>query len=440
MKNEIKNIANIFLEKIKNSRAYIITHFDTDGITSAAIFSLFLKKIDVPFKIKIVPYLEKEFIKNLNKETKEKDIIIFLDLGSSYIEELENLNKDVFILDHHETEKRKKYERVFFINPHLFGQEQISAAGLCYFFSKALNKEDKEMANLAVIGMVGDVLEREISKMNNEILNDAEVVIKKGLMLYPSTRPINKTLEYSNIFIPGVTGDSLGVIRLLNECGIKKENGSYKTLLELNKEEVSKLITSILLRTNIEEKELIGNIYLIKFFNKLSDARDISSMINACSRLGYSETALLLCLQKEKAIKKAEEIYAKYKQEIINGLQFIQENKIEGKNYIIINAKSRIRSSLIGTITSILIHSISKEKDLIIVGMAYDSKNIKVSVRVSNGLKEINAKEILEKIVKVVGGEYGGHKKAAGCIINKNDEDKFLEILKKNLEIEVIKI
>jgi len=440
MKNALNLLSQEFFEKINHKKITVITHFDTDGITSAGIISLLFKKLGVNFKVKILPSLEKDFFIGLKEKLKEEEIIFFLDLGSSHIKEIKELNRGVFILDHHETTEEEINDKIFFINPHLFDKDKISAAGICYLFAKSLGKEDKDMANLAVIGMVGDVLEKEISKLNNEILSDAEIKVQKGLLLYPSTRPIHKTLEYSNVFIPGVTGDSLGVYRLLSECNIKKENGTYKSLLELDEEELSRLITAILLRTKTSEKEIIGNIYLVKFFNKLSDAREISAMINACSRLGHGEIALSLCLQNENAKKKAEDLYVKYKQEIVKGLNFVQQNKIEGKNYAIINAKNNIKDTIIGTIMSILTHSMSKEEGVVVIGMAYKGENIKVSLRISGEVEDKNAREILDTIVKKIGGECGGHKKAAGCIIKKENEEKFIETLKKTLEIEIIKI
>jgi len=39
-----------------------------------------------------------------------------------------------------------------------------------------------------------------------------------------------------------------------------------------------------------------------------------------------------------------------------------------------------------------------------------------------------------------LGGECGGHKMAAGCVINKEDEDRFIELVKKKLEFELVKV
>ena len=108
---------------------------------------------------------------------------------------------------------------------------------------------------------------------------------------------------------------------------------------------MSKLITAIILRINQKDTEnLIGNIYLVKFFNRLEDARELSAMINACSRLDRSHVAFSLCIGNKKARKRAETIYANYKQHLISGLNFISNlKKIEGQNYVIINAKNNIK-------------------------------------------------------------------------------------------------
>jgi hypothetical protein len=82
-------------------------------------------------------------------------------------------------------------------------------------------------------------------------------------------------LEYSsNFFIPGVTGNSQGVLELLRESGIKPVNGKYKSIVDLTDEEMSKIITSIMLRNpKFKNKEILGIFFLIKFINRLEDAK-----------------------------------------------------------------------------------------------------------------------------------------------------------------------
>ena len=287
-------------------------------------------------------------------------------------------------------------------------------------------------------------MDESIKTLDENIFKDDNVNAKKGLMIYPSTRPLNRILEYnSNPYIPGVTGNQKGVIELLRESGIEPLKGSYKSIIELNEEEMKKLTTSIMLRNpKTNEKSIIGDIYLLKFFNKLEDAREMSAMINACSRLGRSDIAIGICMENLKSKKKAEEIHAKYKQHLISGLDFASKTeKIEGKGFVIINAKNNILDTIAGTIASILSNSPLYPEGTIIITMAYYEEKIKVSARIcgreSNGK---NLREILENVIKDTGGETGGHELAAGCIIDKDKEEDFIKYLKKNLEIEVVKV
>jgi single-stranded DNA-specific DHH superfamily exonuclease len=108
------------------------------------------------------------------------------------------------------------------------------------------------------------------------------------------------------------------------------------------------------------------------------------------------------------------------------------------------NAQDRIQDTIIGTIASILSMSSMYEEGKIIITMAYNQDKIKVSSRIS-GRKNIteggrNLKEIMDSITELIGGESGGHRFAAGCVISKDKEEAFIELIKKKLDVEVVKI
>ncbi len=436
---EIESIAKKFLDAILDKDIFIISHFDTDGITSATIFVQTLKKMDKRFSLKIVKRLEEETISNLPKDK----VVVFLDLASASLNHLSKINlKDVFIIDHHEVFQSVP-SNINILNPQLNGKEEISSSSLVYLFCKQLNEDTKEFAKLAVLGMIGDSMEKSIDKLNNLIINDGEVKRKRGLLIYPSTRPLNRTLEYcSDPYIPGITGDSQGVSQLLRELGLNPvSSGKYKSLIELDEEEMSKLVTAIILKNpKVKNKEIIGDIFLIKFFNKLEDARELSAMINACSRLGESEIALQFCMESLRAKKRAELLHAKYKQFIISALKFVSESeKIEGNGFVIINAKEKIKDTMVGTIASILSNSSIYEEGTVITTMAYYDDKIKVSSR-SVGKTGKNVREILTSVIEKIGGEVGGHEFAAGCMLKQEKEKEFLDCLRKSFEIELVKI
>ncbi len=435
---ELKSFAEEFLKKTENKEILIMSHFDTDGITSASIIISTLKRLDRKFSIRILKNLEEKTIKGLPKDK----IIFFLDLASGSLEHIKNNNlKDVFIIDHHEI-SQKIPENVRIINPHLTNKQKISTSGLAYLFAKQIIPEAKELSKLAILGMIGDCLEKEIDSLNHGILEESGVQRKRGLLIYPSTRPLNRVLEYSsNPYIPEVTGNLKGVLEILRESGIIPERGKYKSIMELDEKEMKNLTTSILLRNpKIKSKDLVGDIFLIKMFNKIEDARDLSAIINACSRSGRPELAIQYCLEIPKSKKEAELAHIKYKQNIITGLNFVQETKkIQGKGFVIINAQDNVKDTMIGTIASIISNSSIYEEGTIITTMAYYEDKIKVSSRIV-GRKGRNLRELLASVTNLTGGESGGHEHAAGCLISRKKEREFIDILKKNLEIELIKI
>jgi RecJ-like exonuclease len=414
----------------------LISHFDTDGITSAAIMIQALEKLDKRFSVKIVKRLEEEMIYELPKNK----LILFLDLASGSLDHIKKAGlKNVFIIDHHEI-IQKISKGITILNPMLISKEKISSAGLVYLFCKEIDPENKRLAKLAVLGMIGDIMEGSIEKLGG--IEEGDIKKKKGILIYPSTRPINRALEYCyQPYIPGVTGNFEGVLEMLREVGIEPSNGQYKNLIELNDEETKKLVTAIMLRNpKTKNKDIIGNIFLLKFFNKLEDARELSAMINACSRLGESSTALRFCMEVSGARREAEAIHIRYKQHLISGLKFVSKTeKIQGKGFVIINAGDNIKDTIIGTIASILSKSPLYEEGTVITTMAYYEDKIKVSVRIA-GRNGRNVKEILDLVIKETGGEIGGHEFAAGCMIARDKEKRFIDLLKKNLEIELVKI
>ncbi|MCK5449744.1 DHH family phosphoesterase [Candidatus Pacearchaeota archaeon] len=445
----VEQFARDFLEFSKNKPIRIISHYDTDGITSASILAKTLKRLDKKFTIKIYKGLEEDIIKKeLSRQPKE--VILFSDLASGSLKYFQDLQEPIFIIDHHEIHSDELTDKIKIINPHLTDKpkdNECTGAGLCYLFAKAISPNNQNLAPLAIIGMIGDRHESNISKINQQIVNDTtDLNIKKGLILYPATRPLSRALEWSTSpYIPGVTGNRNGVQDILRETGI----GYDKNLLSLTEDEMSKLITAVMIRRAQHNKaeDIIGNLYILKFFNTKEDVREISVLINACSRLGYSDTAIAYCLENEKAKSRALDIYTKYKQELVSGLKVAEKmDKINGKGFTILNAKDQIKDVIVGTICSMLSSSSVYNEGTILIGMAYNKDKIKVSARIV-GQEGRNLKEMLEKTVTIFKdenpqtiAEVGGHHFAAGCLVEKGKESEFIEALKKTLEVELIKI
>jgi single-stranded-DNA-specific exonuclease len=153
----------------------------------------------------------------------------------------------------------------------------------------------------------------------------------------------------------------------------------------------------------------------------------------------------MLCIGNSTSRKKAERIYVRYRQNIISGLKLIDQlQKIIGKEYVIINTKDQVKDTIIGTLASILSFSSIYKEGTVIVAMAYNQDKIKVSSRIAGRNSTLNSsrnlKDLMDLATQTLGGESGGHKYAAGCTICKDHEDKFIELVKRNLEFETIKV
>jgi len=94
-----------------------------------------------------------------------------------------------------------------------------------------------------------------------------------------------------------------------------------------------------------------------------------------------------------------------------------------------------------GIIASILSNSPVYELGTVIIAMALDETGDKIKVSARNvGSEGKNVREILAKVIEKIGGEVGGHEFAAGCIISSEKEQEFIKTLKKDFEIELVRI
>lgn len=461
----IKEKAFIF-KQLEKKPVRIISHLDADGLSAAAILVKAFSRENIKFSLSIVRQLDQNVFDELSRE--DYEILFFVDLGSGYLSTIEKKfpNKNVFILDHHIPENYKS--KFHHINPHLFnidGSTNISGAGVAYLFVRALKNKNKDLAHIAIIGAIGDIQENKgFLELNNLILQDAieenKLDIKLGLAMFGSqTRPLHKVLEYStNPYIPGVTGSEQGSYMFLKEIGIspKDKEGNYKKLIHLDEEDTKKLVTGIILkRLGSEDNpdDILGPIYLIRDEKEESptkDLREFSTLLNSCGRLNKPTLGIGALLNNPKLKKEAISLMDEYKRELIGSLNWFYSNRrsdkvIEKKGYSFINAEENIKSTLIGTINSMISKSNIYKEGTIIITMAHTLEgDTKISLRIA-GFKQhnIDLREISQDIAKITDGQAGGHKFAAGCIIPQDKEEKFIaqldDILKKYVLEERIK-
>jgi RecJ-like exonuclease len=454
---DIKKAVEEFKKIPKNEVIRIVSHLDADGISSASLMVKCLNNDNRKYSISIIQQIKKEVLKELAREP--YNYFIFTDLGSGALTEIEKLFKEkkVFILDHHEPEKKDADgDNIFFLNPHKFGinaSKEVSGAGVVYLFASCLDDKIKEFAHIAIIGAMGDMQENNgFEKINNEILKTAidkgKIKVIRGLRLFGAqTKPLHKVLEYcTDPFIPGVTGNESGAIQFLQQLGINpKHDKGWTKIVHLSAEEMKKLVAGVIL-TRLGEKnpeDVLGNVYLLREEDHESptkDAKEFATLLNACGRLDKASLGIGTCLGDEKIKKKAIYLMGNYKKEIISSLKWYDKNKTsslitKGEGYVIINAQDQIRSTLIGTLASILSKSNNVQEKFIMSMAQLIDGTTKVSLRMCGNCNGTDLKQIIDAIIEEIPNcEAGGHANAAGALIPTDIEGDFIEKAKVVLE------
>ncbi|MFX1349436.1 MAG: DHHA1 domain-containing protein [Promethearchaeota archaeon] len=479
----IKVVKNNFLNSLNkiSSPIHIYTHLDADGLSAGAILGKALFREKIPFQITVLRQLEREEITKISNNIKEfKNFLIFTDFGSGQYAELQNqlILKENFnsfiILDHHLPQNvpsmedldlideiyKKSYH--WHINPYFYGFDgsiEISGAGLSYFFTKCLNKNNIDLSVIALIGAIGDIQNqgpnKSFSSLNSLILEDAismNLIEVKNDLNFSSIKPLNEAIAYSKeINLPGLTGDVNRSLIFLQTLGILMENstGDIKSLNELNKDEKQKISSAIIeyasIKLDIEPSEivekLIINRYLLKnelVGSELHDAAEFSNLLNACGRTNSASLGIAIAMGDRKiAYKKSQEILLNYKKSLVTSLKWLNDNqKIQQKDYIqYFFGEDVIPENIVGTIASMLVFENSEgfDKSKPIFGLAIrkDENMYKVSARAHEYIvnRGVNLSQVIrdacqQSNLDVLGG---GHPPAAGTKIPIGKIELFLE-------------
>lgn len=438
----------------------VISHYDADGVSSAAIMSAALFRNDKEFHLTLVKQLDEDIIKNLSK--KPNKMIIFLDLGSGMLSDIQkhllDQGKTVVVADHHEVQGEAHSPNMHHLNPVNFGiEENLSGSGATYLLARGLSAKNQDLAELAIIGAIGDSQIGSIGSdwgllgLNKEILKDAsnagKIKVKKGLRIWGrESRPIHKALEYCmDPYIPGISNSESGAVHFLQELKIKLKDsdGKWRTLSDLSKKEKKKLASGIIKeRIRSGEKNpdwIFGEIYELLEKKKHRDANEFATILNATGKMKKGYLGISLCLNDPDADDLVESVLKKYKRQIGKAMSWFHKHKKSIKNkenadYLI--AGDSIGEHIISNVVSI-IHNSDKEAKKPIFGFVdTEEGKIKVSARASDELVKsgLNLKDVVSQAAGSCGGEGGGHPGAAGATIPPESLEKFINYVEKQLK------
>ena len=429
----------------------VVSHYDADGITSAAILVSALRSIgkDVRFiNVKQLYSDQVEEIKDMGSA------FIFSDLGIGQISGLlDQMRTPFIVLDHHEIPPGREYP--YLLHPHLFGidgSRELSGAGVSYIFARELSGRT-DLAALAVIGAVGDVqlVNNALTGYNRRILKDAvesgKVFAYRDLALYGRvSRPLPYMFVYStDPILPGLTANEAAVYDFLDAAGIRyrDEHGRLLSYSDLSADDKRKLFTelSIYLLSRGWSTErlqsLMGEVYELtdeELHSPLRDVREYATLLNACGRHGHPEVGVHVAMgDRGKYYEEAMQLLRRHRESLRKGVDYVVDNGLIQLNSIqYFHAHDVIPASVVGIVAGMIYSSGIASFNKPIVGMAYeDEEHVKVSARATSRLVSagVDLSRAMRNAAERVGGEAGGHKPAAGARIPRGTENDFLKLL-----------
>ena len=433
----------------------IISHLDADGLSAGSLMLQALLRSGASPQLRIVKQLDEEVIKEVSQS--KLRFIVFTDMGSGQKSLLKNIGDRTFlVVDHHPPEQVET--DLLELNPHLFGFDgstDLSAAGTAYLLAVKMNKANRSLIPLAIVGALGDIQDKGERGMlvgiNARIVEDAEkdgaLIVKKGLKLYGfESRPLAQCLAYTmEPYLPGLSGDEGACYKFLKDLGIepRKPDGSWRSQADLSNEELRTVVNGVikyLISQGLSSRDAESVVGAIYIFTKeatdspLRDAREFSSSINACGRLGRFGLGVSICLgDRGNALTEFKEVLQEYRRTISGYLSWLNNNKEAIKilpHVQAIYGGTQVDEKMIGTLVSIAFPSKPFTMDRPIVGFAMSSGVLKVSARGTADLvrRGLNLGRVVKEAAEKLGGTGGGHNIAAGAQIPLGKEDEFLSL------------
>jgi RecJ-like exonuclease len=236
---------------------------------------------------------------------------------------------------------------------------------------------------------------------------------------------------------------------MLKNAGIKlKDNGGrWRVLAEFSQEEKSAIVEAVAKFVGSSDKrlseilldDLIGYVYTLAREDKrslLRDAREFSTMLNACGRIGRAGVGIALCMgDRNTALSTGEEIMSTYKMTLRNNISTIFSEKWrladDGKTTFV-NGDGILEEAMLGAVSSLLSRSPSFRGRVLFVRTLTKDGTYKFSSRKCLHCKsQANLGVIMRQCSKALNGAGGGHSAAAGCSIPSSALEDFIAGIKE---------
>jgi len=409
----------------------IISHYDPDGIGAAAVACRMVRRLGLGFRTTLSKKLTDEMLAEIRDKTPEDHLIIFTDMGSSMITQLEDFPQRVMVIDHHQPEKEG--ENIVHLNPHLFGIDGAREASASSFFlalATTVASENWDMIGPALAGAVGDRQNLGGFKGYNEdmviaaagrgLLKLENLPNLKGQTVYDSF------IDYPEPYFKGITGRKRESSRFLKWMGFEKET-KLSDLDDEKKRFLNSICALRLIRQNATPEatgDLIITRYWLNSWNMYAD--ELSSLFNSCSRQGEQTLGLALALGDAGAKEKALEHERAHREFIVQNLRELETEPPKAMDHIQHFRTSEVNyAGVLAGLGTLYFFDSSRPT----LGMAEKGGELHLSARAPRALVKagLNLGLACKQAAEKVGGAGGGHDIAAGATFPVKSEAKFLK-------------
>ncbi len=455
LQEHLSNFSDRISDLIKNNKSIsVTTHIDCDGLTSGAIITKALIRAGAKVTVRTAKEMSSGTIKMMQADS--RDFHVVTDLGGGFAKQFsEAFGKDWFVLDHHEIPE-EEHENDCVINAWKYGINggtEICAGGMAFLAAKTLDRKNEDLSSIAVVSALGDRQDQGEKKSflgkNAEIIEEAKSLgllqVDMDLLLVGrETRPLIDALAFTaQPFIEGLTWNRDACLGLFKSADISlKDGGRFRTPSDLTDDEKRILIESITKFASSQNatqimEELIGHTYTFPAEERrsfLRDAREFSTMLNSCGRIGRSGVGIAICMgDRNRMLHEGENILLEYRKLIRDYMNILTNERwriSDSPKCVMVNGEGVIPETMTGTISSLLAGSPKNAGKIIILRTNSEENTIKFSSRKSIGCKtDVNLSALMKAGAAKFNGIGGGHDAAAGAKITKDNLDGFLDFL-----------
>jgi single-stranded-DNA-specific exonuclease len=463
---EIYQALKAFCDKIEymvenEKEISIISHLDADGIASGSIISSALARLGAKCAIRTVSDMTLNVLEQMRYEN--HDFYIITDLGGGMANEFNQaLDNRWAIIDHHQIPEHEISidDNNQILNAWKYGIDggkEISAGGMAYMVATTLDRKNKNLSPIAIVSALADRQDQGEKKslfgLNSEIVKTAQslrlISMDLDLMFTGrETRPIHEALAYTAFpYIEGLTWATESCYAVIKNAGIKmSNNGRWRVLSEISQDEKNIILNAIadyvVNSSKNKEVNIIDNLigYTYTLINEdqrslLRDAREFSTMLNACGRIRKAGVGIGICMgDRNDLLNEGEKIVTKYRTTLRNYISSIFVEKwrmIDNGKSIFINGEGLLAEDMLGAISSLLSGSPTLGGRLVFVRTLTNDGFYKFSSRKSLGsTSKSDLGLIMRYCSESVGGSGGGHSSAAGCRIPSVRLEEFLSAVR----------